>query len=94
MANDIQMYINSVFCGFWELDVIEEFFDDFHKNALQLSKIIDWDEIILFAIYNYDSEKQALISADFMNIRMNYDRYVMLANALSNDCRLFFVSNI
>lgn len=93
MTTDIELYLNSVYCGFWNIDKIEEFFNEYYESALELSNRIDWDEIILYAILNYDGESQTLISADFMQIRMNYDQYVELAGKLSKDCRLFFVKN-
>lgn len=93
MANDVDLYINSVYCGFWSLSKIEEYFDEYSQKAKELAEFIDWDEVILFAVYNYDGEKQTFISADFMLLRMNYDRYVALCKKLSKDCRLFFIRN-
>lgn len=90
---DIELYIDSVYCGFWGIDKIEEFFSEYQNAALEFSEYIDWDEVILFAILNYDGSTQSLISADFMKIRLNYDRYTELADKLSKDCRLFFVRN-
>lgn len=93
MAVDIDLYLNSVYNGFWGLDTIEEFFEEYREDALELAQIIDWDEVVLFAIFCYDSETDEFISADFMKIRMNYDRYVELASKISPCCRLFFVRN-
>lgn len=93
METDIDVYFNSIYCGFQDIDKIEEYFEEYYMDALELAEIIDWDEIVLFAIFDYDGESQALISADFMKIRMNYDRYTELENKLSKDCRLFFVRN-
>lgn len=93
MARDIDLYINSSYCGFWPLDKIEEHFEEYSAKAQHLSEYIDWDEIVLFAVFSYDGEKQTIISADFMLLRMDYSRYVKLTEKLSGDCRLFFRRN-
>ncbi len=93
MAHDIDLYINSSFCGFWELDKIEEYFEEYSAKADRLAEYIDWDEIVLYAVLSYDGEKQTIISADFMLLRMDYSRYVNLTSKLSPDCRLFFKRN-
>lgn len=93
MGNDIDLYLNSVYCGFQCLDKIQELFEEYRNEAIEMAEIIDWDEIVLFAIFGYDNETEAFISADFMKIRMNYDRYVRLVDKLSDNCRFFFVRN-
>lgn len=93
MSNDIDLYIDSVYCGFWELSKIEEYFDEYYSKAHDYARQIDWDEIILYAVLCFDGEKQTFISADFMLLRMEYERYIELCDKLSKNCRLFFVSN-
>ena len=74
MARDIDLYINSAYCGFWPLSKIEEYFEEYYSEAAARAEYIDWDEIILYAVLCYDEEKQTLISADFMMLRMDYSR--------------------
>lgn len=93
MARDIDLYINSVYCGFWPLNKIEEYFSEYSQKAASLAEYIDWDEVILYAVFSYDDEKQTFISADFMLIRMDYRRYVELNDKISKNCRMFFVQN-
>ena len=93
MGNDIDLYINSVYCGFRSIDCIEEYFSDYSRKARKVAETLDWDEIVLYAVYSYDGERQTIISADFMLLRMSYDTYSDLVSKLSNDCRLFFVRN-
>lgn len=93
MAVDIELYLNTVYNGFWKLDAIENFFEEYHQAALELAQIIDWDEVVLFAIFSYDGETEEFISADFMKIRMNYDRYIDLMSKISPYCKLYIVRN-
>ncbi|MBQ8296185.1 MAG: hypothetical protein IJX77_00200 [Ruminococcus sp.] len=93
MARDIDLYINSSFCGFWPLDKIEEYFLEYSQKAEALSEYIDWDEIILYAVLCYDGDKQTFLSADFMLIRMDYSRYIELNSKISGNCRMFFKRN-
>lgn len=94
MARDIDLYLASKFCGRWSLDTIESYFDEYEEMAEKASEIIDWDEVILYAIFAYDGERQTIISADFMLLRIDCSRYEILCKKLSSDCRLFIKKNI
>lgn len=93
MARDIDLYLNCAFCGCWPLDKIEEYFSEYREKAAELADDIDWDEIILYAIYSYDGEKGTFLSADFMLLRMDNLRYTQLCDRISPDCRLFVMRN-
>ncbi|MBQ8961048.1 MAG: hypothetical protein IJ071_07510 [Ruminococcus sp.] len=93
MANDIDLYINSQYSGFFPLSEIEERFEEYEAEAYELARIIDWDEVILYAIFSYDEESQAILSADLMLLRMPYEVYRELYLKLSKNCRLFFLRN-
>jgi hypothetical protein len=62
-------------------------------NKYLVSFELDWDEVVLYAIYSY-SEDNSFISADFMQLRLSYSRYLELASKISDRCRLFFKSNM
>lgn len=93
MARDIDLYINSTYCGSWPLAKIEEYFSEYSRKADDMAEYIDWDEIVLYAVFSYDGEKQTFISADFMLLRMDYSRYVALNDTISKNCRMFFKKN-
>ncbi|HOO05028.1 MAG TPA: hypothetical protein PLH83_00785 [Ruminococcus sp.] len=93
MAQDIDLYIDSKYAGFFPLEEIEERFEEYEAEAYELSRIIDWDEIILYAIFSYDEDTQATLSADLMMLRMPYEVYQDLCMKLSKNCRLFFLRN-
>lgn len=93
MARDIEIYFDSVCCGFRQIYDIEAHFDEYFEKAHAMSEFIDWDEIILFAVYSFNPETETLVSADFMTLRMDYCRYAELCSKLSKNCRLFFVKN-
>lgn len=90
---DIDLYINSVYNGFHSIETIENLRCQFYENALKKAKMIDWDEVILYAIYSYDESTQGFISADFMCLRMNFMRYSELCSKISRTCRLFCLKN-
>lgn len=93
MARDIELYIDSVYCGSWPLSKIEEYFCEYSRKADNMAEYIDWDEVVLYAVFSYDGEKQTFLSADFMLLRMDYSRYTELCSKISKDCRLFFKRN-
>lgn len=93
MNRDIDLYLSSEFNGRWEIDVIEDYFAEYEQLAEKAAENIDWDEVILYAIFAYDGEHQTIISADFMLLRIDTRRYEKLCRKLSSDCRLFIKKN-
>lgn len=91
MNYDSDLYIRSEFQGFFPIDVIEAHFTEYRSAAEELSLKLDWDEVLLYAVYQYDPKGNALVSADFMLLRIPYERYAELAEKLSPTCRLFFL---
>lgn len=94
MKHDINMYIDSKYMGFFPFEKIGSTFGVFYQRACNIAKFIDWDEVILYAVFAYGEESEELISADFMMLRMDYSRYAKLSEGLSQNCRLFIVQNI
>lgn len=90
MAKDIDLYINTEYCGFHTLATIEEYFDEYSMKAAEMARLTDWDEIVLYAIFAYDQFTGGILSADFMLLRMPYKKYVKLCRVVSDDCRMFF----
>ena len=87
---NIDLYFNSIYCGFTTIEKIEEHYEEYRLAAIAKAEGIDWNEIILYAIYAYDPKTGGMISADFMLLRMPYSRYAELCSKLSGYCRLFF----
>ncbi len=90
MAKDIDLYMNTKYCGFYPLGTIEEYFDEYSRKADEMARFIDWDEIILYAILAYDHYTGGILSADFMLLRMPFKRYAELGRIVSEDCRMFY----
>lgn len=90
---DIDLYINSVYHGFHPIETIESIRKEYYEKAIRKTEIIDWDEVVLYAIYSYDETTQGFISADFMCLRMNFSRYMQLCSKISRTCRLFCLKN-
>jgi len=86
----IDIYIDYNYIGFWGYDKVEEYLIQYSHEAEILSAQSDPGEVILYAILGFDSDKQTLISADFMLLKMNYEQYVSLADKIRKNCRIFF----
>ena len=93
MAAYIDIYKDSKYCGFTDIAQVDSYLDEYERNASDMLRYLDWDEVVLYAVYSYTDE-QDLISADFMLLRLSYQRYIELAAKLSKNCRLFFKSNL
>ncbi len=92
-AMDVDLFLDTRYCGFYPISRIEEYFAAYEEKAESYVSQLDWDEVLLYAIYAYDKETQGIISADFMLLRMPYARYVRLCAEISENCRLFFKRN-
>ncbi len=93
MKHDIDLYVNMHYRGFYPLEKIGPYFGEYYCKALEYARFIDWDEVILYAIFKYDEDSEALVSVDLMALRMDYSRYVSLTENLSPACRLYIVQN-
>ena len=51
MARFVDIYRNSHYCGFTDIESLNEQFLKFEKNAEKILDYIDWDEIVLYAVY-------------------------------------------
>ncbi len=90
---DIDLYIETVYHGFFPLEDILERYNEYYYQALETAKLLDWDEVVLYAIFAYNVETQGFVAADFMCLRMTYKRYVMLCSKISKNCRVFCLRN-
>lgn len=89
MARFVDIYRNSHYCGFTDIESLNEQFLKFEKNAEKILDYIDWDEIVLYAVYKYDNKSNSLISADFMMLRMNKEKYINLAKKFHHTADYF-----
>ncbi|OPZ20552.1 MAG: hypothetical protein BWZ04_01723 [Firmicutes bacterium ADurb.BinA205] len=90
---DIDVYIDSEFEGFRTLSYVEKLRRKYYGMAAEMAHEIEWDEVILYAIYSYNEKDQAFISADFMCLRMSFAQYKSLCEKISRTCRLFCLKN-
>lgn len=89
-AMDVHLYLDSVYYGFFPISKIESHFAEYEHNAELYRDILDWDEVLLYAILAYDDSSETMLSAEFMLMRIPYDRFVRLRSSISENCRLFF----
>ena len=86
---DIYLYVDSFCVGFHKLETIEEFFDEYSRNAEKLAEDISDSSVILYAIMDYD--EQVFVSANFMLLEMPYHLYLETVHRLLSETRVFFV---
>lgn len=86
----IDIYADFVYQGFWGYNKVNELFTKYSLEAENLSENIDENEVVLYAIFYYEKKSHAMITADFMNIKIDYDSYVALADKIKRNCRIFF----
>ena len=82
---------NTLHLGIFSFMETETMFEEHRCAALEMAENIEWDEIILYAIYFYLPDTQTVYSSDFMLLRMSRKKYIELISTLSKNCRLFFV---
>ena len=88
---DIDLYIDRVYHGFYPITAIEERFEEYRCLAEELSADIDDEDVIVYAIFSYDTESERILSLELMTERVAYDDYVRSYQSFSGYCRAFFV---
>lgn len=91
MRRDIDIYINSRHCGFFDISGVEEYLTEYEKNAFEMAKKVSWNYIVLYAFFEYDNNSEAILSADFMLLEMPFEEYASLAERLCESSRFFFI---
>lgn len=95
MCSDINVYKNSLFAGFYGMNTVLEYFNEYHKKALTAAENASWDYVVLYAVAQYNKFKKYcnMISVNFMTIELPYSLYVQYAKKMIKikKTRLFFV---
>lgn len=91
ITSDVNLFENSVFVGFVKPEIVYDFFDEYYKTAVEKSKLISWDYIILYAVYEYEKNHQNIISANFLTLEIPYGIYTGTIKKLQKMYRFFFV---
>lgn len=86
---DIDLYMNCRYCGFYPLSVIEEYLDEYSALASEMAKSAEENEIVMYAVIKYDFNTYRILSADFMLLKMTFERYSKLCRKMSICCRAF-----
>ncbi len=87
---DIELYIDSVYCGFYPIEVIKDYTIEYYLKARSLCADANTDDIVIYAIFSYEPKTQRFFSANFMTLTVPYDRYVQLCSKISKNNRIFF----
>lgn len=91
MTSEINLYEDSHYIGFYPVDYVDIFFEQYEEYAYDLAERLSRDSVVLFAVYEYYPENQAVYSADFMMYTMPYELYAEFASAMMTTSRLFFM---
>lgn len=88
---DIDLYIDSKYAGFQRLETIEEYFEEYKALAEEKAKITPWDSVVLYAIFEYDRDSGAFLSANFMVLEIPEKMYADLYMKIKGRTRPFFM---
>jgi len=88
---DIDLYVDRVYYGFYPITAIEERFAEQRRLAEELAEDIDRNDVIVYAIFNYEEDSERIVSLELMTERVSYDDYVRSYQSFSGYCRAFFV---
>ena len=89
----LKVFENSEFCGYYPIDEVITRFKEARSKAENAASMIDYDEVIMYAIAAFEPESHKLLSVEFMCYRMLYSRYCQLCSKIWENCRVFFVRN-
>ncbi len=89
MNTDIELYVNSELQGFYPINVIEKYFSIAEQTAEETIRSIEWDQIVLYAIFAYDPKTGAILSANMMCICLTKEEFQKLYPKFPKSCRLF-----
>ncbi|MDE5583987.1 MAG: hypothetical protein K2J08_09810 [Ruminococcus sp.] len=89
---DIDLYFNCCYCGFYPFYIIEEYLEEYSALASVMADSAEKNEIVLYAVITYNLNTGRILSADFMLIKMTFERYSTLCRKLSIRCRTFYES--
>lgn len=77
---DIELYIDSSYCGFYPIEIIKSYTIEYHLKARHMCENLSSDSVVIYAIFSYDPKDQRFCSANFMTLTADYDKYVQLCS--------------
>lgn len=87
---DIELYIDSKYCGFFPIETIKSYTLDYFHRAKSVSDNLSENEVVIYAIFSYEPKTNRFCSADFMTLALPYERYIKLCSKISGNNRIFF----
>ena len=88
---DIDLYIDSVYFGFFPIEEIEERFEEYRESAEEYLDELNDDEVIVYAIFKYEKDSEKILYANLMTVRLTYDEYAEICRSDNEYRRYFFV---
>jgi hypothetical protein len=88
---DIDLYVDSIYNGFFPMDVIEEFFEEHKQEAEEMLTDANDGEIIVYAVIKYEQDSEKIIYVNLMTEKMSYQKYVEICESDDEYRRYFFV---
>ena len=91
MDIDIDLYIDSVYNGFFPIEDIEERIEEFRELAEEAAKDANDDEIIVYAVFKYEQDSEKIVYANLMTEKLTYQEYVEICQSDDEYKRYFFI---
>ena len=88
---DIDLYIDSVYSGFFTIKDIEKRIQEFRKLAEEAIKDANDDEIIVYAVFKYEKNSEKMVYANLMTEKITYQEYVGICKSDKDYRRYFFI---
>lgn len=89
--HDISLYKNSNFVGYGYPNTIEEIMKRYRKSAEASAEHISWDNVVLYAVFDYAPRSLSISSVNFMMSVVKYEDYRGLIDRLAGTKRFFFI---
>jgi hypothetical protein len=88
---DVDLYIDSVYHGFYPMEYIEERFSEYKQLAEEAVDEIEDDEVIVYAVFKYERDSEKILYANLMTVKMTYQEYTEICLEDKEYRRYFFL---
>lgn len=88
---DVDLYIDSVYCGFYPLEYIENRVAEYRQLAEEAAGEIDDGDVIVYAVFKYENDSEKIIYANLMTAKMTYQEYAEICQSDTEYRRYFFI---
>ncbi len=91
IRRDINLFKNSRFVGYAHINIVERLLKSYKMSAKAAAEHISWDNVVLYAVFDYAPKSLAILSVNFMTVVLKYEDYTNIVDKMASDKRFFFV---